>query len=100
MHIFGGLSDSAVAKVASMVEEQRHPEGTTICKEGESGRTMYLVREGTVDVLRRPSQGPPVCIVTLGPGECFGEMTLVEIQNRSATIVSRSPVLLYALGNM
>lgn len=36
-------------------------------------------------------------MASLGPGDFFGEMTLIEMQNRSATIVAQSPTLLYEL---
>ena len=41
--------------------------------------------------------GRAVRITGLGPGDFFGEMTLIEVQNRSATVVAESPTLLYEL---
>jgi CRP-like cAMP-binding protein len=38
-------------------------------------------------------------MIRLGPGEFFGEMTLIDIQKRSASVVVEKPALLYSLGN-
>jgi CRP-like cAMP-binding protein len=53
-------------------------------------------------VTRKSSQGNQVAIVRLGPGECFGEMTmaeLVELQPRSASCVARKKAVTYSLTN-
>ena len=41
--------------------------------------------------------GRAICMTGLGPGDFFGEMTLIEVQNRSATVVADSPTVLYEL---
>jgi CRP-like cAMP-binding protein len=61
---------------------------------------MYVVYKGEVEVRRTNAAGIPVPIVRLGPGECFGEMALVELQPRSATVVTTRPVTLYSLNNL
>ena len=58
---------------------------------------MYVVASGEVEVRRANSKGEQVPIVRLGRGELFGEMTLIEIQPRSATVVVTEPSTLYAL---
>jgi CRP-like cAMP-binding protein len=41
--------------------------------------------------------GRAIRMTGLGPGDFFGEMTLIEVQNRSATVVAESPTVLYEL---
>ena len=74
--------------------------GEAIFNEGELGRTMYVLREGEVEVTRQATSGHKVPIVRLGPGETFGEMTLVELQPRSATVVGEAAVRTYSLTNL
>jgi CRP/FNR family transcriptional regulator, cyclic AMP receptor protein len=98
--IFGGLEGRSLERIIDVLEEQTFRSGSTICNEGELGRTMYVLREGEVEVLRTASGGKRVPIVRLGPGETFGEMTLVELQPRSATIVVKKTAKTYSLTNL
>jgi CRP-like cAMP-binding protein len=60
---------------------------------------MFLVREGEALVCRDSPEGRRMKMVRMGSGDCFGEMTLIDIQKRSATVVAAKPSLLYSLGN-
>ena len=88
--VFHDLKGSNFDLLLDFLEEQTWDQGQTICFEGELGRTMYILRAGEVEVMRKAESGNNVPIVKLGPGETFGEMTLVELQPRSATVIVRS----------
>ena len=60
---------------------------------------MFLVREGEVVVCRDNEEGRRMKMIRMGPGEFFGEMTLIDIQKRSATVVAQKPSLLFSLSN-
>lgn len=94
---FGGLSEASLDLFVSMLGECRFGAGTTIVAEGEPGRSMFIVRSGDLAVSKRGDDGRTIDIARLGPGDFFGEMTLLEMQNRSATVVAESPAVLYEL---
>lgn len=98
--IFHDLKGPSLEILFDFLEERRWDVGEHICNEGELGRTLYVIREGEVEVLRKSSQGNNQSIVKLGPGECFGEMTLVELQPRSATCIVRKKAVTYSLTNL
>lgn len=98
--IFQDLDTKNLEILFGFLEERRWNVGDVICTEGELGRSMFIIREGEVQVQRRSSQGNAVPIVNLGPGECFGEMTLVELQPRSASVVVKKRAVTYALTNL
>lgn len=95
--IFGGLDDGTLDRVAALLDEQRFSPGAEVCREGESGRSMYVVGEGEVIVCRAGPKGRRIRMVRLGVGEFFGEMTLIDPQPRSATVVVEREARLYAL---
>ena len=97
--IFGGLMDPTLDRVIGMLEEHHPAVGTTVCREGETGVSMYIVRDGEVVVSRRAESGTSKRMVRMGPGEFFGEMTLIDIQPRSATVTVEAPTTLYSLTN-
>jgi CRP/FNR family cyclic AMP-dependent transcriptional regulator len=94
---FGGLSDASVDLLVSMLVERRFDAGATVVTEGEAGRSMFVVHSGELVVSKRGDSGRTIRMSSLGPGDFFGEMTLIEMQNRSATVVAESPTLLYEL---
>jgi CRP/FNR family transcriptional regulator, cyclic AMP receptor protein len=94
---FGGLSGASLELLISMLVERRFEIGATIVAEREPGRSMYIVHSGELAVSKLGDAGCVVPISRLGPGDFFGEMTLIEVQNRSATVVADSPVVLYEL---
>src|SRR6516164_8943291 len=94
---FGGLSDASLDILVSMLVERRFDVGATIVTEGEPGRSMFIVHSGELVVSKLGASGRAVRIAGLEPGDFFGEMTLIEMQNRSATVVADSPTVLYEL---
>jgi len=94
---FGGLADASLDLLVSMLVERRFDVGATVVSEGEPGRSMYIVHAGELAVSKLGNSGRVIRMAGLGPGDFFGEMTLIEMQNRSATVVAESPTLLYEL---
>jgi CRP/FNR family cyclic AMP-dependent transcriptional regulator len=94
---FGGLSDASLDILVSMLVERRFDVGATIVAEGEPGRSMYIVHSGELVVSRLGNSGRAIRMAGLQAGDFFGEMTLIEMQNRSATVVAESPTVLYEL---
>ena len=94
---FGGLSDAGLDLLVSMLVERRVDAGATVVKEGEPGRSMFIVHTGQLVVSRLLKSGRSLRMSDLAPGDFFGEMTLIEMQNRSATVVAESPTVLYEL---
>lgn len=94
---FGGLLDPSLDLLIEMLVERHFEAGATVVTEGESGRSMFIVHSGHLAVSKCCESGFMVEINHLGPGDFFGEMTLIEIQSRSATLVAESPVALYEL---
>jgi CRP-like cAMP-binding protein len=80
-----------------MLVERRFEAGATVVAEGEPGRSMYIVHSGELVVSKLGGSGCVIRMTRLGPGDFFGEMTLIEVQNRSATVVAESPTELYEL---
>jgi CRP-like cAMP-binding protein len=94
---FGGLADASLDLLISMLVERRFDVGATVVAEGEPGRSMFVVHSGELVVSKRGDGARVIRMSVLEPGDFFGEMTLIEMQNRSATVVAESPTVLYEL---
>ncbi len=60
------------------------PAGTNLFKEGEVGREMFVIQSGKVKITKKV-RGEEQVLATLGPGEFFGEMAILNNKPRSAT---------------
>jgi len=94
---FGGLADAGLDLLVSMLVERCFEAGATVVAEGDPGRSMFIVNSGELVVSKLANSGCVIRMADLGPGDFFGEMSLIEMQNRSATVVADSPVVLYEL---
>jgi CRP-like cAMP-binding protein len=94
---FGGLSGASLDLLASMLVERRFDVGAAVVAEGEPGRSMFIVHSGELVVSKLGKSRRVIRMADLEPGDFFGEMTLIEMQNRSATVVAESPTVLYEL---
>jgi len=99
IELFKDLSADEQQKIADKLTEKTYPPNSVILKEGSPGDTMFFIKEGMVDVKRRESYlGVSLTITTLGTGECFGEMALLNETPRSATVlVTTQPTELLCL---
>ncbi|WP_024518337.1 cyclic nucleotide-binding domain-containing protein [Bradyrhizobium sp. Tv2a-2] len=64
--------------------------GDVIFEEGSRGRELYVVLDGEVEIAKIDGAAKTV-IVTLGKGEFFGEMAVIDGSSRSATAIAASP---------
>jgi len=91
LSFFSGFDRQALDKIAAMGEEVEVEPGGVITEQGQVGREAYLVTSGEVQV---QVNGHP--IATAGPGSMLGEMALLDLRPRSATLVALTPVELIA----
>ena len=94
---FGGLPDASLDLLISMLVERRFDAGAAVVTEGEPGSSMYIVHAGELVVSKLGQLGHVIRMTGLGPGDFFGEMTLIEMQNRSATVIAETPTVVYEL---
>jgi CRP/FNR family cyclic AMP-dependent transcriptional regulator len=64
--------------------------GDVIFEEGSSGRELFVVLDGKIEIAKISGAGKTV-IVTLGKGEFFGEMAVIDGSSRSATAIAAAP---------
>ena len=97
--IFSRLPDEDLACLAEVMEEKNFPAGTVILREGDSGDQMFLLLEGSVDVLKTTLFGEPYVTASLKDSyHCsFGEMALIDEGTRSATVRAKTDCRTLAL---
>ena len=90
--VFTDLSDEERDHIAALAEEVSVPRGKELVSEGDYSYVVLAIEEGTASVVRQGEH-----IADLGPGDVFGEMGVLKREQRNATVVATSPMLLVTL---
>ena len=89
---FASLAADDLGTLAERLDEERFEAGRIIVKEGDASSTsLYIVEEGEVEISRGRDKGR-ITLATMGAGQYFGELALIDGSPRSATATAKSPV--------
>jgi hypothetical protein len=86
--IFQGLSDGELSQLAQICKMTTFPAGKTICSEGECGSEIFVLAQGRASVFAKKTDKKRSKIGTVGQGEIFGEMSIIEDKPRVADLVT------------
>ncbi len=98
--LFGGIDADALADIIPRLRLQTYAPGEYVVREGELGTSMYFIRRGSVEVLKQgDAPGEALRLAVLEEGDTFGEMELIDVQKRSASVRALDPLTVFALSN-
>ena len=89
--IFGGLSDEMLERLSTSLTPMQVMPGVVLFTEGDPARELYVVIDGEVEVLKKSRRQRDVRVAILGPNDSFGEMSIIDVQPRSATVRALGP---------
>lgn len=92
--LFGGLDDVTLEVLGQHLPAVRVEIGDVVVREGESSQEMFVVIGGELEVIKHGPGGGEVRVALIGPNDWFGEMTILDVQPRSATVRAVAPTLL------
>jgi uncharacterized membrane protein len=84
--LFSEMDQQEVAGIRAIMEETRFKPGQVIIREGEVGDLFYMITEGHVEIIIRDAAGSDVVLQEAGPGEFFGELSMLTNEPRSAHV--------------
>jgi CRP-like cAMP-binding protein len=87
--LFGRLSRRELRYLADASLQRDFPAGTMIIEQGQMGVGFYVVVSGCAVIQQRRANGSECELATLGPGAIFGEIALLDLFPRSASVVAR-----------
>lgn len=95
--LFAELSRPELERIAAVAIPRSFPKGVRVFHEGDHSDACYIVREGDLRVTREHSDGRAIALATLGPGDFFGELAMIDGGTRSASVETLSDAQLLAL---
>jgi CRP/FNR family cyclic AMP-dependent transcriptional regulator len=90
--LFATMDAEHLRRIATFAAEDSAAAGTTLLREGDYSNELIAIEEGTADVLRQGRR-----LASLGPGDVFGEIGVLENELRTASVVATSPMRLVKL---
>jgi CRP-like cAMP-binding protein len=92
--VFASLDDETLREIATFATEISVPAGKHLLNEGDYAYEFMAIEEGEAEVVRQGDR-----VATLGPGEFFGEIALLEKTLRTASVIALTPMRLVTLSH-
>lgn len=93
--LFAGISPESMSRLAAVAGEQEFTSGQFIVRQGQVGTGLYLVVDGSVNVVR----GADDVVARLKQGDFFGELSVVDQQPRNANVQAAEPTRVLAIAS-
>jgi CRP/FNR family transcriptional regulator, cyclic AMP receptor protein len=95
--LFNDLSRADLAEISRVAVPRSYPKGVRVFHEGDRSDACYIVRNGDLRVTREHPDGRAIALATLGPGDIFGELAMLDGEARSASVEALTECQLLAL---
>jgi len=86
--LFSSLPDERLENISNLLIPKKYNKDAVIVLENEPGDSLYIIREGRVKVTRYSDDGGEVILTILNDDDFFGEMSLLDGEDRSANVVA------------
>jgi len=90
--LFEGLSKKDLGQLAKLTEDLEVKAGKVLCKEGEGASEFFVIVDGEVEVAKNGKR-----LATMGKGDFFGEIALIEHSTRTATVTATTALRFFVL---
>ncbi len=97
IRLFSPLQTEELERIAGALRRRRVAPGEVLVRAGEEGDSLFIVIEGLLEVLVE-RDGRLTRVGVIEPGACFGEMSMLTGENRSATVRSVTDSVVYEIG--
>jgi len=89
--LFGGLDESVLSDFVQKLPILMLSPGDVVFREGDQGRELYVLLGGEMEVAKTSKAKTETRVAMLGPGDWFGEMSILDVLPRSATVRALAP---------
>ncbi|MCM2267963.1 MAG: cyclic nucleotide-binding domain-containing protein [Elusimicrobiales bacterium] len=97
INFFASMNMGLLEKILSRINYYQYGAGEKVCRQGDPGDSFFVVAEGRLKVSVREAFLFSRTLATFGPGDCFGEMALLERKPRNATVACEESSKVFVL---
>jgi len=89
--LFSAIDDESLKYLERVAAKKSFPKNTILFTKGDETDSLYIIQSGKVKTIIIDEEGKEMILSTLGAGEYFGEMSLIDKKPRSATVMTKTP---------
>jgi CRP-like cAMP-binding protein len=89
--LFKHTPDTVLAKIANKIKIRTLEKGDILIHQGDSGESLFMIRKGWVNIVTQGDKGEEVVLNQYGPGQIFGEMSLIDKEPHANTVIALRP---------
>ncbi|MBN1219016.1 MAG: cyclic nucleotide-binding domain-containing protein [Anaerolineae bacterium] len=95
--LFKNTPETVLAKITSQINIRTLEKGEVLLRQGDPGESLFLIRTGWVKLVTQGDKGEEVMLNQFGPGQIFGEMSLLDREPHSHTVIALRPTEIMAV---
>jgi len=96
--LFSSLKSETLRHLDAVAVKRSYPKNTILMSEGDRSDQLYAILDGKIKVVVMDPEGREIVVNLMGPGDCFGEIAMIDGEARSATIVTMEPTQVMTIG--
>jgi uncharacterized membrane protein len=99
--LFASLHDEAAQELLTLLQGREVASGTALFRAGDKGDSMYLIQSGRIRIAVNDEDGHEIVLAELAQGDFFGEMAIIDGQQRAAgaTVIEDAHLLILSRDN-
>ena len=97
--LFSSLETDELRTIALIIRQDKYKRGEQIVRENDFGDSLFVIKEGCVDIVKKVNEARSIKLAELRVGDCFGEMALFDAELRSASVYAKEDCVLLNLKN-
>lgn len=90
IRMFEHLNEDDLIALAKVIDELKVPKGHTLFQAGDPGDSLFIVREGQIELFIKDTAGQKIVLTTAESGDMFGELAMLDSGSRTATALALS----------
>ena len=98
VELFSHLTDDQLGQLAAQARELSFRKNTVLINEGDPGESMYIIKSGVVKVFVSDDDGRELVLYEQGMGAVIGDISLLDDEPRSASVMTLEPVIALMIG--
>jgi CRP-like cAMP-binding protein len=95
LRLFKDLDEDTLSRFSEYFKEKNYAKDSIIMFLGEVGENFYIIKDGIAKVCVQSEDGREKILALLGPGECFGEMSILDRKTASANVIAHEDLDLF-----
>jgi len=95
--IFNGLPEDIISSLARKLTVEHLQNDQTLFQKGDPGDSLYIINEGALKIVTTDAAGEELVLNNVGAGDSIGEMSLIDQEPRSASVIATMPTTLLKL---